>query len=179
MGHIGRNEGSAQKSSGIGLRDASLPRCKRPQQLYRDSPRKSGTSEAAADGERDPDNLASETERPRSPTAEDEKTESAIKGITEKQAGGPKATPLSTSAAGFFARVICDEGHSVKTIASRAHQAVTALDADHVWFLTATPLFNRITDLCGYVVLLWREAEISIGDVDNHPDETETGRLLV
>lgn len=71
--------------------------------------------------------------------------------------------------------MVCDEGHSVKTIVSRVHQAVAALDATHVWFLSATPLFNRVTDLCGYVVLLWRKAELPTTDAEGDGKETVMG----
>lgn len=33
-----------------------------------------------------------------------------------------------------------NEGHMLKTISSRAHQAVALLDASKQWFLTATPM---------------------------------------
>ena len=54
-----------------------------------------------------------------------------------------------------FARVICDEGHRVKTISSRQHQSVAHLQRRTTWFLTATPMWNKPFDFCGYLSLLW------------------------
>ena len=51
-----------------------------------------------------------------------------------------------------FARVICDEGHRIKTIATR-HQSVYLLARDVTWFLTATPMWNRALDMCGFLNL--------------------------
>ncbi|PYI11434.1 hypothetical protein BO78DRAFT_413898 [Aspergillus sclerotiicarbonarius CBS 121057] len=70
-----------------------------------------------------------------------------------------------------------DEGHYMKTIHSRAHQVVTALDADHVWILSATPLFNRVTDLGGYVVLLWPKLACTIRRGDRKNNECEGARV--
>lgn len=52
-----------------------------------------------------------------------------------------------------FARVICDEGHKVKTIASRAHQSIALLERQAIWFITATPMWNRPLDFSGYLSL--------------------------
>ncbi|KGO38096.1 Helicase, C-terminal [Penicillium expansum] len=54
-----------------------------------------------------------------------------------------------------FARIICDEGHRVKTISSRQHQSVAHLQRSSTWFLTATPMWNKPFDFCGYLSLLW------------------------
>ncbi|GFF74137.1 hypothetical protein IFM47457_03564 [Aspergillus lentulus] len=43
-----------------------------------------------------------------------------------------------THLSGWFGRVVCDEGHAAKTIRTRVHQSVARLEAEHVWFLTAT-----------------------------------------
>ena len=60
-----------------------------------------------------------------------------------------------------FHRVICDEGHRLKTISSRQHQSVALLDRQSTWCLTATPMWNRALDYCGYLALLWK-AEFTI-----------------
>ena len=60
-----------------------------------------------------------------------------------------------------FHRVICDEGHRLKTISSRQHQSVALLDRQYTWCLTATPMWNRALDYCGYLALLWK-AEFTI-----------------
>ncbi|GIK00384.1 hypothetical protein Aspvir_004407 [Aspergillus viridinutans] len=60
-----------------------------------------------------------------------------------------------------------DEGHAAKTIRIRVHQAVARLEAQHVWFLTATPLYNF--DMCGYLAILYsglRRLEIMDDAVD-------------
>jgi SNF2 family DNA or RNA helicase len=58
-----------------------------------------------------------------------------------------------------FQRVICDEGHRVKTISSRQHQAVARLTRRATWFLTATPMWNKPLDFVGYLSLLWTGIE--------------------
>ncbi|KAJ5857512.1 Helicase C-terminal [Penicillium solitum] len=56
-----------------------------------------------------------------------------------------------------FHRVICDEGHRVKTISSHQHQSVALLNRRSIWFLTATPMWNKPLDFCGYLSLLWTD----------------------
>jgi hypothetical protein len=51
--------------------------------------------------------------------------------------------------------VVCDEGHAAKTIQTRVHQSVARLEAEHMWFLTATPLYNQAFDLCGYLAIFY------------------------
>jgi hypothetical protein len=65
---------------------------------------------------------------------------------------GPQAGLLQATT---FQRVICDEGHRVKTISSRQHQSVAKLTRQATWFLTATPMWNKPLDFCGYLSLLW------------------------
>ncbi|PYH28338.1 uncharacterized protein BO87DRAFT_284985, partial [Aspergillus neoniger CBS 115656] len=55
---------------------------------------------------------------------------------------------------GYFDRFIADEAHHVKSIRSRNHQSLALLKVKFKWFLTATPMWNRAIDLCGYLVLL-------------------------
>jgi hypothetical protein len=55
----------------------------------------------------------------------------------------------------WFGRVVCDEGHAAKTIRTRVHQLVARLEAEHVWFLTVTPLYNWAFDLCGYLAIFY------------------------
>ncbi|KAL4958630.1 uncharacterized protein BDV14DRAFT_186345, partial [Aspergillus stella-maris] len=62
----------------------------------------------------------------------------------------------SSSMGGRFVRVVCDEGHAVKTIRSRQHQSVALLQARHLWFLSATPMSNKPTDMLGYLTLLYQ-----------------------
>ncbi|KAJ5765464.1 Helicase C-terminal [Penicillium odoratum] len=56
-----------------------------------------------------------------------------------------------------YQRVICDEGHRIKTISSRQHQSVAKLSRNVTWFMTATPMWNKPLDFCGYLSLLWTE----------------------
>ncbi len=50
--------------------------------------------------------------------------------------------------------LICDEGHKVKNRHASAHEAVAKLDAPHMWFLSATPMIEQVTDLRGYLQIL-------------------------
>lgn len=56
-----------------------------------------------------------------------------------------------------FCRIICDEGHRLKTIYSRQHQSVALLNLDSTWCITVTPMWNRALDYCGYLALLWKK----------------------
>jgi len=58
--------------------------------------------------------------------------------------------------AGRFDRVIADEGHKAKDKHTEAHKAIALLEAPHVWFLTATPMYNKVLDLNGYLEMLYR-----------------------
>jgi hypothetical protein len=62
---------------------------------------------------------------------------------------------FNTHLSRWFGRVVCDEGHAAKTIQTRVHQSVTRLEAEHVWFLTATPLYNQAFNLCGYLAIFY------------------------
>ncbi|KAI9035035.1 uncharacterized protein KD926_004699 [Aspergillus affinis] len=70
-----------------------------------------------------------------------------------------------------FGRVVADEAHAIKTIRTRSHQAVSLLEADAFWGLTATPIWNRPVDLCGYLVQLYRQADYH--DHHDHHDDTD------
>jgi hypothetical protein len=56
---------------------------------------------------------------------------------------------------GVFARVIADEAHKLKNTTSHNHNVIDGLHAPYMWFLTATPMINRVDDLLGYLWLLW------------------------
>lgn len=60
-------------------------------------------------------------------------------------------------AAGLFGRVVADEGHMLKTISTRVHQSVARLGVPRQWFLTATPMINRVIDICGFLTILYKE----------------------
>ncbi|RHZ67335.1 uncharacterized protein CDV56_108085 [Aspergillus thermomutatus] len=79
---------------------------------------------------------------------------------------------FETKLAGWFGRVVCDEGHAAKTVRTRVHQAVARLEALHVWFLTATPLYNWAFDLCGYLAILYSGLRRS-NIIDDTADDTD------
>ncbi|RAH63631.1 hypothetical protein BO85DRAFT_434121 [Aspergillus piperis CBS 112811] len=60
-------------------------------------------------------------------------------------------------AVGLFGRVVADEGHMLKTISTRVHQSVARLGVPRQWFLTATPMINRVIDICGFLTILYTE----------------------
>ncbi|KAJ5802327.1 Helicase C-terminal [Penicillium pulvis] len=72
---------------------------------------------------------------------------------SEEDSSTPKAPSrrrfFTTLLRARFQRVICDEGHRVKTISSRQHQSVSKLSRKATWFLTATPMWNKPLDFCG------------------------------
>jgi hypothetical protein len=85
-----------------------------------------------------------------------------VKAISYKSSG------VSVHLWGLFARIVADEAHAIKTIRTRNHQAVALLYADHFGGQTATPMWNRPIDLCGYLVQLYW---------DGATEENPTGRL--
>ena len=59
-----------------------------------------------------------------------------------------------------FARVILDEGHTVKNASTRVFSSVVSLPTEYFWIITATSMINRVTDLFGFLKLLhkpWME----------------------
>ncbi|PKX97667.1 uncharacterized protein P174DRAFT_418610 [Aspergillus novofumigatus IBT 16806] len=70
-------------------------------------------------------------------------------------ASAPARPPSPTHLSGWFGRVVCDEGHAAKTIRTRVRQSVARLEAEHVWFFTATPLYNQAFNLCGYLAIFY------------------------
>lgn len=64
---------------------------------------------------------------------------------------------IYTSAmADTFGRVICDEGHRIKSCRTRTHRAIVATRAEYHWVVSATPMMNRASDLIGYLNFFWR-----------------------
>ena len=57
---------------------------------------------------------------------------------------------------GIFERVLIDEGQRIKNSRSKAHRAIFCAYADTHFIVSATPIFNSITDLHGYLSLFWR-----------------------
>ncbi|OJD15815.1 hypothetical protein AJ78_03957 [Emergomyces pasteurianus Ep9510] len=57
-----------------------------------------------------------------------------------------------------FERVILDEGHAAKNPASKTHETIAVVSASNYWIVTATSMANRVTDLRGYMKLLYRPA---------------------
>lgn len=84
-----------------------------------------------------------------------------------------KPPTYDTVMAGRFARVLCDEGHHVKTISTRFHQSVSLLRARHHWIITATPLMNHARDLAGYLAILHVAADFPAPSDDAPRDAIE------
>lgn len=82
--------------------------------------------------------------------------EQAASPSSPNKAAAHKPRRFCTKVTASFCRVICDEGHRLKTISSRQHQSVALLDREYTWCVTATPMWNRALDYCGYLALLWR-----------------------
>ncbi|KAJ5947658.1 SNF2-related protein [Penicillium verhagenii] len=57
-----------------------------------------------------------------------------------------------------FGRIICDEAHKVKSILSKQHQSISLVEHTSIWFLTATPMTNSLTDLNGPLSLLQKHS---------------------
>jgi len=61
-------------------------------------------------------------------------------------------------------RLICDEAHRVGPASNSLHDMVSKIAAQSRWFLTATPIVNKIGDLKGLFKLLGTDEKKSIGD---------------
>lgn len=76
-----------------------------------------------------------------------------IYGDSPNEAG--PTLPVSKVVTDCFARVICDEAQWLRKPASNVSQSVLQIQARHLHFLTATLLLNRVTDMVGYLSLMW------------------------
>lgn len=54
-----------------------------------------------------------------------------------------------------FARLVMDEGQTIKGTKTRAHKACHALYAPTKWIVSATPASNRVDDYIGILNMLW------------------------
>jgi SNF2 family DNA or RNA helicase len=145
-------------------------------------PKSAGTAGPAADPEAeeeefdedqltddDEDEQEQEEEGPSTtlvPSALQDDVRDELAALQDAESTDPKATTpavrdkvVGLLPAAVFQRVICDEGHRVKTISSRQHQAVARLTRRATWFLTATPMWNKPLDFVGYLSLLWSGIE--------------------
>ncbi|KAI9882008.1 MAG: hypothetical protein M1823_006268 [Watsoniomyces obsoletus] len=69
-----------------------------------------------------------------------------------------------------FGRIICDEGHRIKSARTRTHRAIVALRAPYHWVISATPMMNRASDLIGYLNFFWRPEWMPEELTTTHPD---------
>jgi hypothetical protein len=76
----------------------------------------------------------------------------------------------------LFDRVICDEAHIIKRTRTKTHKSIELIKHKHIWFVTATPMINRVTDLSGYLTLLWKKEfrlqPASFEAADASPDDS-------
>ncbi|KLJ13692.1 hypothetical protein EMPG_11384 [Blastomyces silverae] len=80
-----------------------------------------------------------------------------------------------------FDWLVLDEAHHVKSISAETHSIVQSMVYKHIWFNTATPALNKVTDLVGYLNLVWQKewsqflpASASV-DKEISEDEEESG----
>jgi hypothetical protein len=86
----------------------------------------------------------------------DEEEEAEIRRLGGKKAFY-KIVWKSQVVTGKIGRVVCDEAHYVKNPRTRAAECIRQLYPEHKWFLTATPMLNRVSDYRGYLWQLWKE----------------------
>ena len=55
---------------------------------------------------------------------------------------------------GEWGRIICDEAHRIGNRATVAHELVSSVDANAKWFLTATPIVNRLENIQALLSLI-------------------------
>ena len=61
-------------------------------------------------------------------------------------------------------RMILDEGHFAKNPKVQNSEVIRQIKAKHIWFVTATPMMNKVSDLSGYLFRFFkREWEWKLG----------------
>lgn len=56
-----------------------------------------------------------------------------------------------------FDRIVADEAHNLKSTYAETHAVVLSMTYKAIWFLTATPYLNKVSDFGGYLHLMWSE----------------------
>ncbi|KLJ05698.1 hypothetical protein EMPG_10852 [Blastomyces silverae] len=74
-----------------------------------------------------------------------------------------------------FDRLVLDEAHHVKSPSADAHSVVQSMQYDHIWFNTVTPTLNKVTDLVGYLNLIWQKKWNSLLPATSTNDDMEEG----
>lgn len=77
----------------------------------------------------------------------------------------------------LFYRAIFDEGHKLKNAETRNFFAAYTVFAPKVWYVTATPMINRISDLLGYLNFWWKASwleDLEVLDDYSLPASPET-----
>lgn len=59
-----------------------------------------------------------------------------------------------------WTRVVCDEAHELKTLKAKKTQAFMALSRDFTWFLTGTPVQNRVPEFVSLVYMITRSERV-------------------
>ncbi len=74
-----------------------------------------------------------------------------------------------------FARLICDEAQLIRNPASTYNRFVGMVPKKAVHMVSATPTLNRLDDIKGFVIQMWRNARLPWNDQHGHTSTTMLG----
>lgn len=57
-------------------------------------------------------------------------------------------------------RIVCDEAHELKTLKAKKTQAFMALSREFTWFLTGTPVQNRVPEFVSLIYMITRSERV-------------------
>ena len=140
--------------------------------LYITAVKPSGSEDEMADeiddgqagGDSDNDSQCSSTLGADDVIDQDAATDKDYRDIQRDKANATKYEYIN-QVAGRFSMAICDEAHYLKNSGTLVHKSVESAQLHSRWFVTATPMLNKVLDLHGFLSLIWRpQWELQLDD---------------
>ncbi|KFY93428.1 hypothetical protein V498_04442 [Pseudogymnoascus sp. VKM F-4517 (FW-2822)] len=99
--------------------------------------------------------------------------------VLYNEALGQDEVVFSSTCQGRFEIAIMDEGHRYRSMGTQMYRALQYLGADYHWFLTGTPVVNRIDDIIGPMTILWTQAKKVLEENDEHREWIESNMKVI